>query len=517
MNSSPRGNRRHIADALDRWGAATPDREVVRFADSSWTWAQWADRVRRHAAGQLAAGVRPGERVAFLDKNHPACLETTMACAVAGTANAIFNSRLAADEIVYLLNDSEARLLFVGHELAPMIESIRHWCPALAEVVVVGGPHDEYEPWLAGQTPLSGRHDGERCFLQLYTSGTTGFPKGAMLTHDGVIAHCEHGAQDFSFSTESVAQVAMPLFHVGGTAWALMALWAGGRMVIHREIDFAEVVDAVADHGVSHTFLVPAVLQGLVSLPGVRDRDLSSLEVISYGASPIPAPLLRQCLDTFDADFLGLYGMTETSGILTALPREAHRDPANPHRLLSVGKPITGVELRVVDPDTGRDVGIDEVGEVWVRSEQTLMGYWRRSDAVLGPEGWFRTGDAGRLDADGYLYITDRIKDMLISGGENVYPAEVERVLVEHPSVGEVAVLGIPSERWGETPKAFVVPAPGAVVDAAELIAYCRDRLAAYKCPTEVDVIAELPRNPTGKVLKRELRAMSARAGSTVS
>src|SRR5581483_451651 len=421
---------RHVGEVMDGFVSSRPDREVMRFGDSSWTWAQWSDRVRRNAAGQLAAGVLPGQRVGFLDKNHPACLETSLACALAGTANAIFNNRLAAEELVYLINDSQARLLFVGHEFAGLVASIRDRCELLGQVVVIGGTADEYEAWLAGQAALTGRHDGQECFLQLYTSGTTGFPKGAMLTHEGVLAHSENGAEDFRFGADSVAQVAMPLFHVGGTAWSFMALCAGGRIVLHREIQFAEVLEAFDRQRVTHTFLVPAVLQGLIDVPGIENLDLSSLEVISYGASPIPTPLLRRCLDTFDAGFMHVYGMTETSGIVTALSREAHRDPANPRRLLSVGKSITGVELRVVDPDTGADAGIEEVGEVWVRTRQALKGYWRRPETVVDPDGWFRTGDAGRVDADGYLYITDRITDMLISGGENVYPAEVERVLV---------------------------------------------------------------------------------------
>jgi acyl-CoA synthetase (AMP-forming)/AMP-acid ligase II len=505
----------HIADLLDRWEPRFSDREVVRFGDTAWTWSQWADRIRRHAGAQRAFGLRPGDRVAFLDKNHPACLETTMACALAGTVSALPNFRLAGDEIAYLLNDAGARLVFVGHEFVPVIESIRDQCPTLERVVVVGGDPadgpDGYEAWLAEAEPLAERHPAgpDDCFLQLYTSGTTGRPKGAMLTHRGVIAHSEAGASYFGVDSESVAQVAMPLYHVGGTSWALIPLNEGGRIVIDRDVVPAAVVDEFESAGITHTFLVPAVLAMILALPDVGDRDFSSLQVVSYGSSPIPAPVLRGCLATLKSDFLGLYGMTETAGILTALPREAHRDEANLHRLASVGKPMPGVELSIRNPESYEEEPAGVQGEIWVRTAQLLIGYANKPEEtakVLRPDGWFRTGDAGKVDEDGFLYITDRVKDMIISGGENVYPAEIERVLVEHEGVAEVAVIGVPDPKWGETPKAVVVPATGAAEDAAELIEYCRARLARFKCPSSVEFVEALPRNPTGKVLKTELR-----------
>src|SRR5581483_4660083 len=365
-----------MTDLLDRWEARFADREVVRFGDRSWTWSQWGDRIRRHAGAQVAAGLVPGDRVAFLDKNHPACLETTMACAMAGTVSALPNFRLAGDEIAYLLNDAGARILFVGAEFASMIEGIRDQCPKLERVITVGGEADEYEAWLAGAEPLAERHPGrpDDCFLQLYTSGTTGRPKGAMLTHRGVLAHSAAGASYFGVDETSVAQVAMPLYHVGGTNWALIPLSVGGRIVIDREVVPAAVVEEFESAGVTHTFLVPAVLAMVLALPDIGDRDFSSLQLVSYGSSPIPAPVLRDCLATLKADFLGLYGMTETSGILTALPREAHRDTDNLHRLASVGRPMPGVELCVRNPE-GEEVAAGESGEICVRTAQLMAGY----------------------------------------------------------------------------------------------------------------------------------------------
>jgi acyl-CoA synthetase (AMP-forming)/AMP-acid ligase II len=300
----------------------------------------------------------------------------------------------------------------------------------------------------------------------------------------------------------------MPLYHVGGTNWAFIPLSMGGRIVIDRDVVPAAVVEEFESAGVTHTFLVPAVLAMLLALPDIGDRDFSSLQLVSYGSAPIPAPVLRDCLAALKADFLGLYGMTETSGILTALPREAHRDTDNLHRLASVGRPMPGVELCVRNPE-GEEVAAGESGEICVRSEQLMVGYANKPEEtakVLKSDGWFHTGDAGKVDEHGYLYITDRVKDMIISGGENVYPAEIERVLVEHADVAEVAVIGVPDPKWGETPKAIVVAATGATPDEAELIALCRSRLARFKCPSSVEVVEALPRNPTGKILKTELR-----------
>jgi acyl-CoA synthetase (AMP-forming)/AMP-acid ligase II len=508
---------RHLGEELLRWAAEKPDHDAIRFADRRWSWAQWGERVRRNAAAQLAAGLVPGDRVAFLDKNHPACLETTAGCAMIGTVAALLNFRLAAEEYVYLLNDSRARLLIVGAEFAGVIESISDRLEHLERVVVVSDDpgRDQYEQWLAGVEPSRGEPvgDADDVVLQLYTSGTTGLPKGAMLTHRGVLAHSAAGAEAFGLDGASVSQVAMPLYHVGGTNWALIGLSVGGSVVIDREVVPTVLLDEMDAFRITHTFIVPAVLAVIVDLPGLGERDFSSLRVVAYGSSPITPKVLERSLVVLDAEFLGLYGMTETSGILTALPPHAHRDLENRHRLLSVGLPLPGVELRVVDPASARDVGTDEVGEVWVRSAQTLRGYHNKPEAsaeALRADGWFRTGDAARRDADGYLYITDRVKDMIISGGENVYPAEVERVLSGHPAVAEVAVVGAPDDRWGEVPIGYVVAGAGERPEQSDLIDYARVRLAKFKCPAEIRFVDQLPRNPTGKVLKTELRKLVA-------
>jgi acyl-CoA synthetase (AMP-forming)/AMP-acid ligase II len=438
-------------------------------------------------------------------------VETTLACAQAGTANAVVNFRLAPPEIVYVINDSKARVLFVGPEFAGAVAQMRDKLPTVEKVIAVGGETDEYEAWLAAHEPDTAVHPAapEDCFVQLYTSGTTGFPKGAMLTHRGMLAHSTNVMADFDVDGDSRVQVAMPLFHVGGTSYSLLAITAGAHILMMRLPDPAAALEMLETERITHTFYVPALMAAMLQVPGMAERDYSALRALSYGASPMPLPVMRGCLKVFPGIMHQVYGMTEQCGVVSSLGPEDHADPAREHLLVSAGTPIHGVEIEIRDPATGDPVPTGEAGEIWVRSEQVMGGYWGKpeaTEAAITPDGWLRSGDGGHVDAEGYVYVTDRIKDMIISGGENIYPAEIERVLAEHPSVGDVAVIGVPDERWGEVPKAVVVAAPGATVDEAALLAYCREHLASFKCPKSVDVVDELPRNPTGKILKKDLR-----------
>ncbi|MET0189324.1 MAG: long-chain-fatty-acid--CoA ligase [Pseudonocardia sediminis] len=503
--------RRTVSTLLQRWATERPDDEAVRFGATRHTWAQLDERVRRVAAALRAEGVGVGDRVAVLDLNHPSCLELTLACARIGAANAVVNFRLAPPEIVYVINDAKAAVLAVGPEFAGAVEQVRDKLPSVRKVLHVGGEADEYEAWLAAHEPDENPYDAapDDCFVQLYTSGTTGFPKGAMLTHRGMLSHAEHVAHDFELAPTDVVQVAMPLFHVGGMSYALLALGQGARIVMARMPDPATLLDMFADEGITHTFLVPALMGAMTQVPDASARDYSSLRAVSYGASPCPLPVMRASLELFGPKLHQVYGMTEACGVVSSLGPEDHTDPSVAHRLVSAGKPIIGVEIEVRDPESGAPVPAGEPGEIWVRTEQLMSGYWEKPDATasaLTDDGWLRSGDGGHIDADGYVFVTDRIKDMIVSGGENVYPAEIERVLAEHPAVADVAVIGVPDERWGEVPKAVVVATPGQQVDAEALLAYCREHLASFKCPKSVDVLDELPRNPTGKILKKDLR-----------
>ena len=503
-----------VDDRLAHWAAHDPDGEAMSYLGRTWTWAQWDERVRRVAGGLRDLGVRRGDVVGFLDKNHPACVELSLAAASLGAANAIVNWRLAGDEVDYTVNDSGAKVLVVGSELLPLVEKIRDRLPRVEQVIEVtpeGGDGDAYEQWLAASEPV-GRGDDvspDDVCLVMYSSGTTGRPKGIMLTHANMVAHTLNAHEGWGFEPGDKNMVSMPLFHVGGSSYVLFGIHDGVPSVMTRDPDGASLAGAIMA-GANRTFLVPAVLAQVLQSGDDAIRLFGRLKTYCYGASPMPMPLLRAAMQAWPAtDFIQVYGLTEVGGVITHLMPDAHRDADHPERLVSAGQPIPGAEVRVVDPGTLEDVPTGEHGELWFRTPQLMKGFLGKPEAtaeVITDDGWFRTGDLGKVDADGFVYVEDRLKDMIISGGENVYSPEVERVLAEHPAVMEVAVIGVPDDRWGEVVKAVVSLHEGTSATEEELIAYCREHLAHYKCPTSVDLLDALPRNPTGKILKRDLR-----------
>ena len=501
-----------IFNLVERWVTDAPGREALAFGGQSWTWAQLEDRIRRAAGALRASGLGPGDRLAVLDKNHPACIELTLAASLVGAANAVVSFRLSCEELAHVLDDSAAQVVVVGAEFAATLAGLRDRLPRVREVVVLGGGEDEYETWLAAAEPVTEPYGAapEDCFLQLYTSGTTGWPKGVMLTQRSMTAHTRVVAPAYAMDENTINIVAMPLSHVGGTSWALGSMSVGGRTIIVREPVPGALLGLIESRQATHAYFVPAMVGMLLADPAQASSGLRSLKVLAYGGSPMPWPLMERTLSVLPTSLYSVYGMTETSGVLCCLGPEEHRHPRRLQLRASAGRPLPGNEVRVVDPATGTEVRPGEAGEFWVRSAQVMAGYWNMPETTreaITPGGWLRTGDAGRIDEAGYLYIEDRVKDMIITGGEHVYPAEVERVLMQHPDVAEVAVIGVPDGKWGETVKAVVVPVAGAAADEAALIAFTRDRLAHYKCPTSVSFIPALPRNPAGKILKRQLRA----------
>ena len=490
-----------LRDGLDRWAKERPYAPAMTFGERSFTWGQWHERILALTGALRSSGVRAGDRLAVLDLNHLATVELTLAASSFGAAAVVLNFRSSQDQVRYILEDSGPVVLFHGAQFTELAGTL------VARRVVI---EDEYEEFLAGGTPVADElAELDDVCLVMYTSGTTGRPKGAQLTHRGITTHGTATNSVFQMGPGDVNLVAMPLFHVGGSCYAQSGISAGAHTILLREPSPAALFGAIA-RGATHAFVVPAVIAGMLGAGDQAIAAFGGLRKIAYGASPMPLPMLRASLAAFpDSGLVQVYGMTELSGAVTMLTPSEHRDEDHPERLVSAGRPVPGVEVRVVDPATLADVEPAAAGEIWIRTEQVMRGYLNRPDATAATivaDGWLRTGDIGRVDADGFVYILDRLKDMIITGGENVYGPEVESVLSGCPGVAEGVVIGVPDEQWGEAVKAIVVLAPGAAVSAADVIAFCRGRLAHYQCPASVEIVTDLPRNATGKVLKRALR-----------
>lgn len=506
---------RVLGDAVRTHARDRPGQVAFDFEGRLTTFAELEARTGQVANALLSAGLKPGERIAYVGKNSDHYFELFLGAAKAGVVMVPIGWRLAVPEVAFIAENAEAKLLFVGPELVGAVAANEAVLGAGREIIAMepGSGWADYVAWRdahPASDPGVEVKAGDVA-IQLYTSGTTGKPKGAMLTHNNLLHGRRLGQQNpmdwAEWGPEDVSLVAMPVAHVGGTGWGLIGIVSGARSVIAREFDPLKVLDYIERDRVSKMFMVPAALQIVVRQPKAREVDYSRLKYILYGASPIPLDLLRECIEVFGCGFCQQYGMTETTGTIVYLPPEDH-DPAGNGRMRAAGLPLPGVEIKVVDAE-GREVPRGEVGEVASRSYANMAGYWKLDEATastIGADGWLLTGDAGYMDEDGYLYIHDRVKDMIISGGENVYPAEVESAVYGHPAVAEVAVIGVPDPKWGEAVKAVVVPKPGASIDPDEIIAFARSRIAAFKAPKSVDVIAALPRNASGKILRRELR-----------
>ena len=506
---------RSVADIVRAHSAERPDAISLSLGDRRVTWQLLYERARRVATGLRTVGVGSQDRVAFLDKNGIEHFEVAYGAALINAVCVDVNWRLAPPEVAFIVNDAIAKVLIIGPDFVPVLDAI---CGDLEHeplILVIGGhpEHQDYDRWVGAHADddPEARSDDADVAVQLYSSGTTGRPKGVMISNDNLIGLLPIGVDVWDMSAESAVLVAMPLFHIGGSGWAAVAHFIGARLEILRR-DRLRRARPPTLHRRRHPRLRrPGRAAVHATRSGVGDADFSSLEVVVYGASPITEEVLESSVKLLGCRFFQVYGLTETTGAITHLPPADH-DLSGParHRLRSCGLPGTGVELRVVDVATGADVAADVPGEILVRSRQVMKGYWNNPLATreaIDEAGWFRTGDVGYLDDDGYLYIHDRVKDMIVSGGENIYPAEVENVLMSHPAIADVAVIGVPSDKWGESPLAIVVLAPGEQVDEAGIIAFARERLATYKCPVGVDFTAALPRNPSGKILKKDLRA----------
>ncbi len=503
-----------LAELTTAHAAATPGKAAIVFEGRTLTYAELDDQVARAVAALRSAGVAAGDRVGWLGLNHADFIIVMAACFRLGAVLVAINARLVAREIAFILGDAGIGVLIGEAQFLAVAEEARD-AAGLSAIILVDAPYRDrpaFDDWIRGfaADPAMPTIAPDDIALQLYTSGTTGFPKGALLSHRQLLGTIEKGrltgdAWGF-WDGDDIALVAMPLFHIGGSGWALHALEAGATMVILPRPDIAGIVETVARQRITRMFAVPAVLLAICQHLDSTPADLTSLTELYYGASPIPLDVLRRSMAAFpNAGFIQCYGATETCGTVVYLPPQDH-DVAGNARMRGCGKPFPGNDIRIVDAD-GNSLGPGQVGEICIRSVSVMTGYHRNPQATAKAvhDGWYRSGDAGYRDADGYLYIHDRVKDMIVSGGENIYPAEVENALHEHPAVLDCAVIGVPDTRWGEAVKAIIVAREP--VSPEELIAFARTRIAGFKVPKSVDFIDVLPRNASGKILKKDLRA----------
>ena len=501
-----------VADVARMQALRRGSAPALVFEGRAMTFADVDAMASRFANALIASGVRTQERIAYLSKNSDHFLPCLMGACKARAALAPFNFRLAAPEIARLLEDSEARIMFVGPDVVDLADQAVASLALKPRMIALGFDRQGYErhdAWIEAADATDPRleADPQHDVIQLYTSGTTGLPKGVQLTNRNYLSVFELAAcsGELNYESGDTVLAAMPFFHVAGVNVALIAMASGARSAILRDAAPHLILDVIGKERVSHAFLAPALIQMLMQAPGIGSADLSSMTVLSYGASPISEDLLKRASARFRCEFVQLYGMTETCGAGTFLVSVDH-DPGK-GKLRSCGLAWPDLELKIVAAD-GAEVPRGAVGEVVIRSPTVMKGYWNKPDATAAAirDGWMRTGDAAYRDEDGYVFIYDRVKDMIVTGGENVYPAEVENALFGHPSIADAAVIGVPDDMWGEVVKAVVVLKPGTPSDAADIIAWTRARIANFKAPKSVDFVDLIPRNLSGKILRRELR-----------
>jgi len=506
-----------LADIVREHASTQPDKAAIVLGDRTVSYAQLLEESAKVAQALTAAGIGSGDRVAILDKNSIEYYTLLFGASMCNAVTVAVNWRLAPGEVEYIVNDAESKVLLIGPEFAGHLESMN--LTTVTKTVSLGTDGElTYDAWIADHDavdPMTPSSLQDTAF-QLYTSGTTGLPKGVELSNHNFFVMIPIAGEAWSLDAESVNLCAMPQFHIAGTGWGVVGFYFGGTNVVLRELDLELLLSLIEDYKITNALLVPAALQFVLLTPKAQETDFSSMRAVVYGASPITEEVLVGSMNLMGCDFVQVYGLTETTGAVTQLDAADH-DPGGPRAdlLRSAGKPFPGAEVRIVDAETGDDMPVGEVGEIWIRTPQNMKGYWKNDAATAeafpggrdadGTGGWFRSGDAGFLK-DGFIFIHDRVKDMIVSGGENVYPAEIENALMGHPAVADCAVIGVPSEKWGETPKALIIAAPDTDPTEAEIIAYCREKIARFKCPTSVERIAAIPRNPSGKILKVELR-----------
>ena len=505
-----------LHDFVDFHAREHPDGEFAVLGDRTVTYGEASQQINRLANAFGSVGIHKGDRVALLSKNSIEYMFVYFAASKAGVVPVPLNYRLAPQEWAYIINDSQAKMLISSAEYLEAADGIRSELETVREYVSIAAPGTVdwigYQGWVEGQPtdPPEQYISEDDDLIQMYTSGTTGRPKGAVLTQSSVTANVAQAMPFFTLERSQRFLIVAPLYHIASAFCAFSAVAQAASLFIHEDFNPVEVVRALDEERISWGLLVPAMIQAcLVAAPDAAQRKFSDLECLGYGASPIAEETLRRAMEVFKCDFVQAYGMTELSPCATIMSADDHRRALEdkPELLLSAGRAVMGTDVRIVDEDDN-PLPNGTMGEIVVRGPQVMKRYWNlpdeTADALRG--GWMHTGDAGTLDEEGYVYIQDRINDMIVSGGENVYPRVVEDVIFKHPAIADAAVFGVPDDEWGEVVKAVVLLREGASATEDELIEFCRGQMGGFECPKSVDFVSVLPRNASGKVLKRELR-----------
>lgn len=512
-------------DFLTITNSICPDRTAVIFEGKSYTYSQINERSNRLANALMNLGIKKGDKIAFFQTNCPQYIESYYATAKLGGIFVPLNFRVKADELIYFLNHSESNTIFVGDRYIELVNSVRPQVSGVKNFIAIESPQEGmlyYEDLIASSSPeeVFAEIDDNDTTVLLYTAGTTGRPKGVPLSHN---AFSNFVLQNVDPADPEVIEknlLCVPLYHVAGFQAMLASIYGGRTLIMVRQFDAEEWLKIVQEEKVQRSLLVPTMLKRIIDHPNFSQYDLSSLKVITYGAASMPFEVIKKATELLPfVKFINAFGQTETASTVCMLSPEDHiltgiSEELRQKRLLrlasSIGRPLPDVEMRVVD-EQGRELPPGQVGEIVIRGPRVMSGYWKdpeKTALALSPDGWLHTGDMGWRDEEGYFYLSGRGDDMIIRGGENISPEEVEQVLQSHPKVEEAAVIGVPDPEWGQQPRAIVVLKEGEEATAEEIMEYCRQRLASFKRPRSVIFVDSLPRNPLGKVIRKALREL---------
>ena len=502
------------------------DQEILSFEGTRLTYGELSERVKRLAGGLREHGVEPGDRVAVLQTNCNQYVEAYYATATLGATFVPLNYRAKPPELEYMITAANSKVLFVGDRYVELVNELKPRLGCVEKYVSIETRHDDmvhYDDVLAQGSPdvEEVEVDEEDLAILMYTSGTTSLPKGVMLTYGGFTNYVTGTVEMADGTPRGTSLLCAPLYHIAGAMNIMTALWSGRKIAVLRQFDTKDWLEAVQTESVTHAFVVPTMLKQLIDDPTFSDYDLSSLQNVSYGGAPMAFPVIRKAIEMFPdtTGFVNAFGQTETNSTLTVLGPDDHKLNGPPEevernlkRLTSVGRPLPDVEVQVRDDDNA-EMPANEIGEVVIRTPRVMKGYANQESAtaaLLDDDSWLHTRDMGYIDEDGYVYLVGRKDDIIIRGGENIAPAEIEAVLHAHPAVDEAAIIGAPDEDWGQKIVAFVALRPGQTAGADDIGEFCKSRLASFKKPQEINFLDELPKNPLGKVLKKELKAQYA-------